>query len=259
MNRNRPIIAPRSLRERGFTLIELLVVVAIIGVLAALLLSSVSRAKDNARRSQCANNLRQIGQALIMYGMDNTDRVPPGESSTSFYGISSQPFSKGFGCLEREYLPPAPSASGGSVWRCAGQSDKFYLEETSLSGWTTTSDRSRWRGTYSYAFRTRNRGTGVIEPPSNLSWGTGPWPGVRLSDGNYAYAFDHVTAFTGPGRVTCHKGGYNCVFYDGHVQYMNGGPSIVVMDYVAINAATPQDANYLCTKNVFDQSQGIVY
>ena len=105
-------------RQRGFTLIELLVVIAIIAVLVALLLPAVQQAREAARRSQCKNNLKQIGLALHNYH-DVHNVFPPafvgsvGTSGTAF-GFSypddngNGPSGFGWGMLLAPQMDQAP-------------------------------------------------------------------------------------------------------------------------------------------------------
>ncbi len=63
-------------RKRGFTLIELLVVIAIISILAAILFPVFARARENARRTSCLSNLKQIGLGMMQYTQDYDEMYP---------------------------------------------------------------------------------------------------------------------------------------------------------------------------------------
>ncbi|HYO25446.1 MAG TPA: DUF1559 domain-containing protein [Lacipirellulaceae bacterium] len=108
----------RRVSTRGFTLVELLVVIAIIGVLVALLLPAIQAAREAARRTQCRNNLKNIGLSLLNY-----------ESSMKFFPTGGTTFGDRLECY----------AQGGKPWAAPKQGMSWafqilpYLEQGALA------------------------------------------------------------------------------------------------------------------------------
>ncbi|MCJ7675079.1 MAG: prepilin-type N-terminal cleavage/methylation domain-containing protein [Sedimentisphaerales bacterium] len=82
-------------QRRGFTLIELLVVIAIIAILMAILIPTLNRAKEQAKRGACLNNLRQLQLAWIMYADENDDKIVNGEAYWNPTGTPAAPVPTG--------------------------------------------------------------------------------------------------------------------------------------------------------------------
>ncbi len=117
---NQPMCA-RPCQHPGFTLLELLVVIAIIGILAALLLPVLSRSKEAALRTQCANNLRQIGIGVRLYSDDHNGELP--ESETRFVSVANPDASnyydpKAAGFVDNYFARLRSYLQNDAVWLC---------------------------------------------------------------------------------------------------------------------------------------------
>ncbi|QOV92041.1 type II secretion system protein [Humisphaera borealis] len=133
---SRRLIRRRSSRQ-AFTLVELLVVIGIIGLLVSILLPAVNRAREAAKTTVCASNLRQIGVAMNAYILDQRT-LPPGKADA---GGTIWPkgifWSSHLVATKFISAPTGPGASKDHIFHCPSGSD----EDFTFSGFSATSPR----------------------------------------------------------------------------------------------------------------------
>ncbi|HEX8551140.1 MAG TPA: DUF1559 domain-containing protein [Abditibacteriaceae bacterium] len=242
--------------RRGFTLIELLIVIAIIAILAAILFPVFARARENARRSSCASNLKQLGMGIRMY-TDDADGIFPFFSTSGLPGYVSP---QDLGDLAVAHGPSGwnrndlkwshliyPYVKSVQVYVCPNTGNARALGRNVSYGYNyhyLSYSRSAADGGPYYARDSAiefpaemvaiadSDGTGTTEP--YLSAADGNSPGVKL---NHGYSLDPPTlpspvAGSGAAARTPstgglrsrvserHLGGANVAWADGHVKWM---------------------------------------
>lgn len=208
------------LKKKGFTLIELLVVIAIIGILAAMLLPALGKAKEAVRRATCKSNLKQIGLATQMYLQSSRDKLPINNfpSGNTIWNGSAGIYIHS-GNLARTN---ADFLGDVKLFYCA--SARPFERNNTTNGWQKFGITNE---PCSSSYITRANRDIPIDP---RDWSRGflSWPPVEsmvLKPTDTAAVTDYETAApVGSGMATpanwrarAHKDVRNVLFFDGHI------------------------------------------
>jgi prepilin-type N-terminal cleavage/methylation domain-containing protein len=141
--------------RRGFTLVELLVVIGIIALLVSILLPTLNRARESAKRTMCLANLRSIGQLVTMYANQNKGQIPIGSSGTTAWAGPAENFYfarregsnarlVGLGLIYSAGLLGRPGAVGGAETD-GSEGEVFYCpSQVEDSDWAYDSLGNPW-------------------------------------------------------------------------------------------------------------------
>jgi prepilin-type N-terminal cleavage/methylation domain-containing protein/prepilin-type processing-associated H-X9-DG protein len=154
-------------KRRGFTLIELLVVIAIIAILASILFPVFARARENARRSSCASNLKQIGLGIMQYTQDYDEKMV-------LVG------SVGGGCSTPWQDRVQPYTKSTQVFRCPSNTHNKAADEVPCSSLNLSANYIA-NGTW-YAFNNSGSDTfGFSRPMDQVAWNDTASPIVPMA------------------------------------------------------------------------------
>ena len=246
--------------KKAFTLIELLVVIAIIAILAAILFPVFARARENARRSSCQSNMKQIGLAMIQYAQDYDETFP--NSSNSSYSLTwtaviSPYASKAAGVAYQTGNAPYLVCPSDSVARTAGGENNLcsYAIPT-IYGGTNNALHSVFKnvsgmkqGRKLAEFPAVSETLLVVEAPlanniigdlySVVGGASGSASNSNpVQDGQSTNAANQGIAKDG--KVAQHFEGWNYLFVDGHVKWLRPAATIRVNN---VGANPPYSAN----------------
>jgi prepilin-type N-terminal cleavage/methylation domain-containing protein/prepilin-type processing-associated H-X9-DG protein len=228
--------------KRAFTLIELLVVIAIIAILAAILFPVFARARENARRTSCMSNLKQINLGMLQYTQDYDEHYPPyipsnGVSGARPYGWADalDPYVKSIQLFQ------CPSESTGPVTSPQSTGYTDYAYNLWIGGWYTTSAASRQAGLSLSRFTQPTLSVVLCDSWASAatSYSTGGNPAYS-SVGYFYSPIDTGLALlkSSSGTGVRHLDGANFAFVDGHAKWYKGNPDTGIMSNV-YGAGTP--------------------